>query len=307
MRDYSHNGSTPSTYSDSRHHCIAPTPLFVIPTTVTPALTAPPRTTLVALHCTPARTHPAVPSHETDQGDAGPTSGSILLVRGQRGNASGASFLTVSEDASVRGLVFYYPDNVRTAAPAPYPFTIDLVGNNPAVEDVECLNVWSCIRAVGAARHYIARVQGQPANIGLFIDQTYDIGRIEDIHWNPWWSSDPAYVLYQTTQGVGFVIARSDWEYSIGLFVFGMSVGYQFVESAEGSCNGSFLSIGADCCATASVLVDSAYPWGILITNGEFTSFSGGFGPDTADHTQVVVSASNSGAVRFVNSAFWGP
>lgn len=44
----------------------------------------------------------------------------------------------------------------------------------------------------------------------------------------------------------------------------------------------------------------------VLITNGEFTSFS--FGADTPqDHTQVVVSSSNAGAVSFVNSAFWGP
>ncbi len=79
------------------------------------------------------------------------------------------------------------------------------------------------------------------------------------------------------------------------------------MDSAEGSCNGNFVGIGADCCANASVWVDAADPWGIEITNGEFTSFSGGFGPDAADHTQVVVSGSNTGAVRFVNSAFWGP
>jgi hypothetical protein len=84
-------------------------------------------------------------------------------------------------------------------------------------------------------------------------------------------------------------------------------VGYQFVASAEGSCNGNFVGIGADCCANASVLVEAADPWGISIVNGEFTSFSGSFGPDIADHTQVVVTAANAGAVRFVSSAFWGP
>lgn len=25
-------------------------------------------------------------------------------------------------------------------------------------------------------------------NIGIFVDATYDIGRIEDVHWNPWFS-----------------------------------------------------------------------------------------------------------------------
>ncbi len=93
----------------------------------------------------------------------------------------------------------------------------------------------------------------------------------------------------------------------LNTFVFAMSIGYRFVESPDGSCNGNFVGIGADCCANASVRVDSADPWGISIVNGEFTSFSGGFGPDVADHTQLVVSASNKGAVRLVSSSFWGP
>ena len=86
-----------------------------------------------------------------------------------------------------------------------------------------------------------------------------------------------------------------------------MSIGYKFVQSSTGSCNGNFVGIGADCCANASVVVESADPWGIMVVNGEFTSFSGGFGPDVADHTQLVVAPSNTGAVRFVSSAFWGP
>jgi hypothetical protein len=187
-----------------------------------------------------------------------PTRGSILMVRGNRGNESGPSFLYLNEDCAVRGFIFYYPDNVVGAAPAPYPWTIQLNGNNNAVEDVELLNVWNGISAVGAARHYIARVQGQPANIGIKVDQTYDIGRIEDVHWNPWWSDEPAYLSWQITQGVGFLIARTDWEYTLNTFVFGMSIGYQFVSSPDGSCNGNFLGIGADCCTNSSVTVDSS-------------------------------------------------
>jgi hypothetical protein len=50
--------------------------------------------------------------------------------------------------------------------PAPYPYTIVMTGNNPSVQDVELLNSYNGISAVGAARHYIARVQGQPTNVG---------------------------------------------------------------------------------------------------------------------------------------------
>lgn len=63
---------------------------------------------------------------------------------------------------------------------------MQLAGDNAAVQDVELINCWNCINATQAARHYVARVQGQPINIGVFVDKTYDIGRIEDVHFNPW-------------------------------------------------------------------------------------------------------------------------
>ena len=47
--------------------------------------------------------------------------------------------------------------------------------------DVELLGAWNGVAAVLAHRHYIARVQGQPLNIGVFVDETYDIGRIENV------------------------------------------------------------------------------------------------------------------------------
>ena len=253
-------------------------------------------------------TFETVPSHNMGQGGSQPVNGSILMPRAGRGSSDAASaFVFMPEDSTLRGFSVYYPEVNASATPVPYPYSVFMVGNNVAVQDVELLNSYNGISAVGAHRHYIARVQGQPANIGIFIDATYDIGRVEDVHWNPWFSSHPDYMAWQQTQGVGFLIARTDWEAFFNTFVFAMSVGYKFVKSSTGSCNGNFAGIGADCCANASVVVESADPWGILVSNGEFTSFSGGFGPDTADHTQVVVSPTNTGAVRFVNSAFWGP
>lgn len=75
--------------------------------------------------------------------------------------------------------------------------------------------------------------------------------------------------------------------------------------------NGNFLGIGMDLATNASVLVDQSQPMGILITNGEFTAFCDAdltFCPsETVDPHHVVVTANNNGAVKFVNSAFWGP
>jgi hypothetical protein len=86
----------------------------------------------------------------------------------------------------------------------------------------------------------------------------------------------------------------------LNTFCFGYRVGYKFVHTGTGECNGNFLGIGADDCNRA-VLVEQSAAFALLITNGEFTSFHGD------DPTMVEVLDTNSGVVRFVNSAFWGP
>ena len=64
-------------------------------------------------------------------------------------------------------------------------------GKNPAVLDVEFLNPYNGIDASQNERHLIRDVQGQPLRRGIFVDEIYDIGRIEDVHFNPWWSLKP--------------------------------------------------------------------------------------------------------------------
>jgi hypothetical protein len=116
-------------------------------------------------------------------------------------------------------------------------------------------------------------------------------------------------MAHQLTVGQGFVFGRSDWEYVFNTFSFGYAYGYHFISTPTGSCNGNFLGIGADLCTNASVVVDQGQPYGILITNGEFTAFiDKNFCPScVGDPTHVVTNAGNGANVRFVNSAFWGP
>ena len=90
----------------------------------------------------------------------------------------------------------------------------------------------------------------------------------------------------------------SDWQYVFNTFCYGYNVGYKFIKSDTGMCNGNFLGIGADDCFTA-VDVEASAPFGLLISNGEFTSFHG------PDPTMVRVEPDNSGSVRFENCAFW--
>lgn len=216
----------------------------------------------------------------------------------------------------MQGLVVYYQEQEKKAMPVPYPWTFILGGseaaNNAALEDIELLGCWNCISAVKSHRHYVARIQGQPLNIGVFVDETYDIGRLEDIHFNPWFSASHPFVYHQTTHGRAFVMGRSDWEYVFNTFAFGYAIGYHFIPRDTGSMNGNFLGIGMDLATNASVQVDQSQPYGILITNGEFTAFcdtNHAFCPNRTDIMPVHVRtlSTNKGAVKFVSSAFWGP
>jgi hypothetical protein len=245
----------------------------------------------------------SVPSHDGIRNANGlkPTDGgTTFLVTENPGNEDGAPFISLGDDCTLKGVVLYYPQQVPDEEPKPYPWAITMRGNNSAVLAVELLNPYNGINAAHANRHLIRDVQGQPLRRGIFVDAIYDIGRIEDVHFNPWWSMKPALFHWQQEHGEAFVFARSDWEYVFNTFCFGYNIGYKFVKTKTGVCNGNFLGIGADDCYTAVEVEDSA-SFGLLVSNGEFTSFHG------PDPTMVQVDAQNSGVVRFVNCAFWGP
>lgn len=226
--------------------------------------------------------------------------GTTFLVTEGVGTEDGPPFLTLNTNSTLKGVVLYYPEQNVDTSPKPYPWAIAMRGKNPAVLDVELLNPYNGIDATQNERHLIRNVHGQPIRRGVWVDQIYDIGRIENVHFNPWWSMQPGLFQWQMANGEAFLFGRSDWQYVLNTFCFGYRVGYKFVQSAAGVCNGNFLGIGADDCWTA-VVVEQSAPMGLLITNGEFVSFHG------PDPTMVEVTKTHTGSVRFVNCAFWGP
>ena len=245
----------------------------------------------------------SVPAHNglRDAGLPKPTDdGSTLLVTEGAGGEKGPPFITLHTNSTLKGVVIYYPEQNDSDTPKAYPWAIAMRGKNPAVLDVELLNPFNGIDATRNERHLIRNVHGQPLRRGIQVDAIYDIGRIENVHFNPWWSMKPALRQWQMAHGEAFVFGRSDWQYVLNTFCFGYHVGYKFVRTKAGVCNGNFLGIGADDCETALVVEQSA-PYGLLITNGQFVSFHG------PDPTMIRVSEGHSGSVRLVNCAFWGP
>jgi hypothetical protein len=245
----------------------------------------------------------SVPSHTgvRDQGKSKPTDdGTTFLVTADKGTEDAPAFITVGNNAALRGVVIYYPDQSKDDVPTPYPWAIAMRGDNASVQDCELLNPYNGIDATQAHRHLIRNVHGQPLRRGIYVDQIYDIGRIENVHFNPWFSMSPKQFQWQMDNGEAFVFGRTDWQYVTNTFCYGYKVGYRFIKTKDGACNGNFLGIGADDCQTA-VVIDESAPFGLLITNGEFVSFRGD------DPTMIRVSETHTGVARFVNCAFWGP
>jgi hypothetical protein len=245
----------------------------------------------------------SVPAHNgiRDRGLPKPTDdGSTFLVTEGAGKEDAPPFITLGTNSTLRGVVLYWPEQNEEAEPKAYPWAVAMRGKNPAVLDVELLNPYNGIDASKNERHLVRNVQGQPLRRGIWVDEIYDIGRIENVHFNPWWSTKPRLFQWQMANGEAFIFGRTDWQYVLNTFCFGYKVGYRFVQTKAGVCNGNFLGIGADDCWTALV-VEQCAPFGLLITNGEFVSFHG------PDPTMIAVAPTNSGSVRFSNCAFWGP
>lgn len=237
--------------------------------------------------------------------------GTTIYATGGKGQADGTPLINLMPDSAVKGMTFFYPEQ-QLSDIQPYPWTIQGRGMHSSVIDVTLVNSYQGIDFGTHPHelHYIRNVFGCPLKIGVYIDKCTDIGRVENVHFNPhYWlrSSDPQLAAF-ADQGwatlreylfdnlTAFLIGRSDWEYIFNTFSFGAHIGYHFIETPSGATNGNFLGIASDW-AWTSVKVDATQEPGLLITNGQFVGGTG---------SGKVIDITD-GVVQLSNCAFWGP
>ncbi len=267
-------------------------------------LTIPSGVTLEGVARATARPHwrpPAVPHLQ----------GTTLLAVGGAGNPDGEPFITIRENGTLKGVTIFYPEQVPMSSDdpkaqvVPYPWTArggapDGIGQNVSILDVLMINPYQAVDlgTYPCARHWINGLLGQPLRTGVFIDQCGDVGRLENVHF--WGFGASAYDRF-TLGATAFRIGRTDWQYMFNTFAWGYDIGYHFVKTPHGCCNGNFLGVGADGSGRAAVVVeDSQFP-GLLITNGEFTAFQNPNSPGT-----IQIEPGNHGPVCLQNCSFWG-
>jgi len=237
-----------------------------------------------------------------------PLTGTVILATGGRDDENGPALFELHASTSVSGLTVYYPEQKVTDI-HPYAWTFHLQGEDNTIENVTLINSYNGIR-VGPepnVRHRIRSVYGCVLRRGIFVDACTDIGRIENVqfhgHW--WWAKEVGGDIeivnkYMINNCEAFIFGRTDWEYVTNTFVFPVKIGYHFIKTPSGTCNGQFCGIGADW-AQRCVVVEDIQFMGLLITNGQFVAFAGD------NPIEVEIAPTCNGSVRLVNCAFWGP
>lgn len=247
------------------------------------------------------------------------TCGTVLMAYGGRGKEDGPALIELAQSSGVRGITICYPDQ-KLADLQPYPWAIHGRGMHNSIENVTLVNAWQGI-AIGPESnelHTIRNVYGCVLRRGVYIDNTTDIGRIENVHFNPhYWprsghdgvprggraNPDLTVAGFMQQNLEAFIFGRTDWQSVRDTFVFGAKIGYRFINSAKGACNGQFSGIAADACQTC-VQVDAAQGPGLLISNGQFVCLR--LTDKAEPRIGVLAGKGFNAALQLTNCSFWG-
>lgn len=236
--------------------------------------------------------------HHTDIGK-----GTILYATGGRGTDEGTPLIMLNQSSGVRGLTIFYPDQTVDDI-QPYPWCIRGQGMHCSVRDVTLVNPYKGIDFGTHPNelHLIENVFGQPLRLGVYVDQCTDIGRIQNVHFNPhaWLRANhpsakfkaETLFAYLEEHFVGFLIGKTDWEYMRDCFVIFPKIGYHFADMGHGPGNVVLSQCGSDICPV-SVQVDACQPHaGVAFSNAQIMG-------------TVIIGPDNQGPVKFSNSGFW--
>lgn len=254
-------------------------------------LSIPDLVTLEGTWRAPGRLYP-----EVGDGNLDSLGGSVLLAYPGAGDEDGEPFIWMNSNSTLKGIAVFYPEQTPTDPPVPYPWTIaSAAADNCSIIDVLLVNPYQAVdfgtRVAG--RHYIRNVYGQPLRRGLFVDQCYDIGRVENVHFWPFWTWEEPLKTYMEENAEAFIFGRTDWQYLVNCFTLGYRVGFRFADFGHGPGNVLMTQSGADLGPIAMLVENSQFHAGVSVSNSQM------FGA-------VVVEESNQGPVKFTSCGLFG-
>ena len=229
--------------------------------------------------------------------------GTVFLAFGGKGQPEGAPLVTLKSNAVIRNITIHYPEQTLSEVLS-YPWSIRADGELCQILDMCLTNPFQAID-LGTKwneLHLVRNVFACPLNIGIYIDQCTDIGRIENVHFNPnFWTRmalKPGFPggnvrAYLEKNLVGFKIGKTDWEFISNSFVIFPRIGFHFDDFGHGPGNAVITQSGSDICPVAVRVDRTQAHAGVQFANGQFMS-------------TVEVGPQNQGPVKFTNCGFWG-
>lgn len=229
--------------------------------------------------------------------------GTTLLAVENAGTNSGAPFITLQGDnAMLEGVVIFYPNQAVNNPPTPYPWAIrGGGGNNITIQNVLLVNPYQGIdlATFPCPRHFVRCVYGQPLLTGIAVDQCYDIGRIMEIHFWPFWTQNTNIEAFQSANAVTFDFMRTDWEVVQDVFSWGYAIGARFRASANGSMNGQMSNVNFDNVDVGLQMIDTQ-PYAVHISNLNIANAGGG-----TNHI-AIQGLTGSAGLNVNGASFWG-
>jgi hypothetical protein len=230
--------------------------------------------------------------------------GSVLLAFSGKGEAGGAPFIQLDFNATVKGLAVFYPEQTDTNPPIAYPWTISSLpsgADNCSIIDVLLVNPYQAVDFGGrhTGRHFIRNLNAAALYRGLFIDHCLDVGRVENVHFWPFWGATGAAAEFRRKQGKAFVIGRSDWQHLTNCFCIDYETGFQFIPCTgakpeyQGGGNAQITGGGADGCNRAVHVVEMQGHSGARFVNSQI-------------YGDIIVEAANNGPLTFSACAMFG-
>jgi len=229
--------------------------------------------------------------------------GTVLLAYGGAGDENGAPLVTLRPNAVIREMTIHYPEQTLPDVVA-YPWAIRVDGELCQILDITLTNPYKALD-LGTnwnELHTVRNVFGCPLKVGVYIDQCSDIGRIENVHFNPnFWTRmglQPGYPkggdikAYLEKNLVGFMIGKTDWEFISNCFVIFPRIGYHFDDFGHGPGNAVLTQSGSDICPVAVRVDRSQGHAGVQFANGQFMG-------------TIEVGEANEGPVKLANCGFW--
>ena len=243
--------------------------------------------------------------------------GTIIEVYGGKGDENATPTITLNYNASVRDVLINYPEQQSPPNIIPYPWTIRIAGELCQVIDVNMTNPYMAIDAGtnGNELHVIRNVFACPLKIGVYVDRCTDIGRLENIHFNPnfwkrsslrpklptppasmnmnmdaYWNS--ILIPYLKENLIGFKIGKTDWEYITNCFVIFAKEGFVFDDYGYGPGNALVTQSGSDIGPVAIQVNRVQERQGIQFVNCQIMA-------------TVNIAETNTGPVKISNSGFW--